>query len=64
MLQMIMIYNRVTGEFWSNEFGWTDFAEGEVFTLEEKRSLALPDGGEWACITLEGLSLPERQAAL
>lgn len=34
-------------EFWSNEFGWTDFEEADYFTEDEKQDYNAPLGGEW-----------------
>lgn len=36
--------------FWSNDEGWTDSDNFEVFTLEETETLTLPMGGEWVRI--------------
>lgn len=35
---------------WSNDEGWTDSDNFEVFTLEESETLMLPIEGEWARI--------------
>ena len=33
--------------FWNNEHGWVDFDSADSFSVEESRSLNLPDEGEW-----------------
>ena len=35
------------GDYWSNELGWTDKSESDLFTHEEKNTLNLPIGGSW-----------------
>ena len=35
------------GEYWSNEWGWTDKSESDLFTDTEKNILNLPIGGSW-----------------
>lgn len=33
--------------YWSNEGGWVDALDADVFSQEERDSLHLPLGGEW-----------------
>lgn len=33
--------------YWSNEDGWTDLSGATVFADGERKTLRLPDGGEW-----------------
>ena len=33
--------------FWNNENGWVDFDSADSFSVEEQRSLNLPNEGEW-----------------
>jgi len=33
---------------WSNDEGWTDSDNFDVFSLEESESLRLPIAGQWA----------------
>lgn len=33
--------------YWSNEFGWVERGQADVFSRRERRVLNLPIGGEW-----------------
>lgn len=45
---MYCIVHRVNQhEFWSNEFGWTDFEEADYFSHQETLDLNLPVDGRW-----------------
>lgn len=34
--------------WWSNDAGWVSFENSDTFTVEERKELTLPLGGEWA----------------
>lgn len=38
------------GDYWSNENGWTDYSDADVFNHVEQQSLRLPVGGEWVSV--------------
>lgn len=48
MLYVITKYCGNQREFWSNEHGWVDIVECDLFTFEERMNLDLPqgDGGD------------------
>ena len=33
--------------YWSNEFGWVNLSEAEIFTSDEMLEFDLPMGGRW-----------------
>lgn len=35
------------GQWWNNEFGWTDHPQRDIFSETERHALNLPLGGEW-----------------
>jgi len=46
------IKNVVTGEYWSNDFGWID-EHFSLFSEEEKSVYNLPIEGEWELFHVE-----------
>ena len=43
-----VILNQLSDLFWSNEMGWVDIQDAEIFTKEEREKLRLPLDGIWA----------------
>ena len=42
-----------SGEYWSNDDGWTDQEHADKFTEEEQKTLDLPIGGDWEELELD-----------